>query len=77
MKVKGKVMATEKVIIKCFQTPMRKYFYDRFMNSVVAVDDQEYEILKKVETDGKLPNSDALKRFTDRGENYEKIRKAI
>lgn len=67
MKVKGKVMATEKVIIKCFQTPMRKYFYDRFMNSVVAVDDQEYEILKKVETDGKLPNSDALKRFTDKG----------
>lgn len=56
-----------KVIIKCFETPKQKYFYDRFLNSVVAVSEQEYEILKMVEKSGQLPNDDSLKRFTDNG----------
>lgn len=56
-----------KVIIKCFQTPLRKYFYDRFLGSVVAVNDQEYEILKEVEKNGQLPMDDSLKRFVDNG----------
>lgn len=56
-----------KVIIKCFQTPKRKYFYDRFLNSVVATNDQEYDILKMVEKSGQLPKDDSLSRFTDRG----------
>ena len=56
-----------KVIIKCFQTPQRKYFYDRFLGSVVAVNDQEYEILKEVEKNGELPMDDSLKRFVDNG----------
>lgn len=56
-----------KVIIKCFQTPKRKYFYDRFLNSVVAVNNQEYSILKNVEKSGELPQDSSLKRFTDNG----------
>ena len=35
-----------KVLIKCIQTPMQKYFYDRSLDSVVMVNDEEYQILK-------------------------------
>ncbi len=28
-----------KVLIKCIQTPMQKYFYDRSLDSVVMVND--------------------------------------
>lgn len=38
-----------KVLIKCIQTPMQKYFYDRFLDSVVMVNDEEYQILKTKE----------------------------
>ena len=38
-----------KVLIKCIQTPMQKYFYDRSLDSVVMVNDEEYQILKTVE----------------------------
>lgn len=38
-----------KVLSKCVQTPMQKYFYDRSSDSVVMVDDEEYQILKTVE----------------------------
>ena len=30
-----------KVLIKCIQTPMQKYFYDRSLDSVVMVNDEE------------------------------------
>lgn len=56
-----------KIIIKCFNTPMQKYFYDRSLNSVVMVTDEEYEVLKQVEKSGKLPHDDSLKRFVDNG----------
>ena len=29
-----------KVLIKCIQTPMQKYFYDRSLDSVVMVNDE-------------------------------------
>lgn len=38
-----------KVLIKCIQTPMQKYFYDRSLDSVVLVNDEEYQILKTKE----------------------------
>lgn len=38
-----------KVLIKCIQTPMQKYFYDRSLDSVVMVNDEEYQILKTKE----------------------------
>ena len=34
-----------KVLIKCIQTPMQKYFYDRSLDSVVMVNDEEYQKL--------------------------------
>lgn len=33
-----------KVLIKCIQTPMQKYFYDCSLDSVVMVNDEEYQI---------------------------------
>lgn len=66
-----------KIIIKCFQTPKRKYFYDRFLDSVVAVTDDEYEVLKKVEKSGLLPMDDSLKRFEDNGLLQETILEKI
>lgn len=56
-----------KIVIKCFQTPKRKYFYDRYLDSVVAASDQEYEVLKEVEKSGQLPKDDSLKRFVENG----------
>ena len=38
-----------KVLIKCIQTPMQKYFYDRSLDSVVMVNDEDYQILKTKE----------------------------
>lgn len=55
------------VIIKCFQTPKQKYFYDRHLNSVVAVTEEEFDALQKIEQTGKISDMDVLKRFTDRG----------
>lgn len=57
----------KRIIIKCFETPGKKYFYDRFLNSVVAVNESEYEILKEVERSGQLPLDNSLKKFTDLG----------
>ena len=37
-----------KVLIKCIQTPMQKYFYDRSLDSVVMVNDEEYENVNSV-----------------------------
>lgn len=56
-----------KVIIKCFQTPKRKYFYDRYLNSIVAVNDEEYKLLQEVEKNGIILKDDLLKRFVDNG----------
>lgn len=66
-----------KIMIKCFQTPKRKYFYDRFLDSVIAVNDQEYEVLKVVEQSGQLPEDDSLKRFKDNGLLQETILERI
>ena len=38
-----------KVLIKCIQTPMQKYFYDRSLDSVVMVYDEDYQRLKILE----------------------------
>ena len=37
------------ILFKCIQTPMQKYFYDRSLDSVVMVNDEEYQILKTKE----------------------------
>ena len=34
---------------------MQNYFYDRFQNSVIAVNEDEYHILKEIEKTKKLP----------------------
>lgn len=46
-----------KVLIKCIQTPMQKYFYDRSLDSVVMVNDEEYQILKTVEKTKLVPDT--------------------
>lgn len=56
-----------KILIKCFKTPKNNYFYDRFLDSVVMVNEEEYELLKWVEKTGELPVDDSLKRFSDDG----------
>lgn len=56
-----------KIIIKCFETPRRKYFYDRHRNSVVAVNEREYQNLKEIEKTGVLPQNKVLERFTKNG----------
>ena len=55
-----------KVLIKCVQTPMQKYFYDRSLDSVVMVDDEEYQILKTVEKTKQVPDG-SLGRFVNNG----------
>lgn len=65
------------VIIKCFQTPKKKYFYDRYLNSVVEVNDQEFEALKEVEKTGRLPQTGILRRFIDSGLLQKTIVKKI
>lgn len=55
-----------KVLIKCVQTPMQKYFYDRSLDSVVMVDDEEYQILKTVEKTKQIPDG-SLRRFVNNG----------
>lgn len=55
-----------KVLIKCVQTPMQKYFYDRSLDSVVMVDDEEYQILKAVEKTKQAPDG-SLRRFVNNG----------
>ena len=55
-----------KVLIKCVQTPTQKYFYDRSLDSVVRVDDEEYQILKTVEKTKQVPDG-LLRRFVNNG----------
>ncbi len=62
------------VIIKCFKTPMQNYFYDRFQNSVIAVNEDEYHILKEIEKTKKLPEDiSKLKKYIDCGLLQETI----
>lgn len=56
-----------KIQIKCFETPIKKYFYDRCLDSIVMVDDSEYELLKEVEKTGKISNEQALTKYTSHG----------
>lgn len=65
------------VIIKCFQTPKQKYFYDRHLNSVVGVTEEEFKVLQKIEQTGKFSGKNDLKRLTDRGLLKESIVKKI
>ncbi len=55
-----------KVLIKCIQTPMQKYFYDRSLDSVVMVNDEEYQILKTEEKTKLVPDG-VLRRFVKSG----------
>ena len=57
----------EKVIIKCFKTPVAKCFYDRHLDTVVAVNDEEYETLKEIEKTGKVLENNGLNRFVKNG----------
>ena len=61
------------VLIKCFETPVRKYFYDRVLDSIVAVNDDEYALLKKVEVSKYVSSNAKLKKFTDNGLLQETI----
>lgn len=55
-------------IVKCFETPMKNYFYDRYLNSVVQVTKEEYYNLQKVEKEVFEPQVfPALKKYIDTG----------
>lgn len=45
-----------KVLIKCIQTPLQKYFNDCSLDSVVMVNDEEYQVLKTVEKTKQVPD---------------------
>lgn len=61
------------VLIKCFETPKKKYFYDRVFDTICTVTDTEYAILKKVEKESKLPIDNSLQRFTNNGLLQESV----
>lgn len=57
-----------KVIIKCFETPKCKYFYDRYSNTVVRVDNKEYDVLKEIEFQyGGIEGKDIVLKFVNSG----------
>ena len=60
------------VIIKCFETLGGKYFYDRHMNSIVSVSNEEYELLQKIEA-GKHVNMSLLENLIKHGLLKESI----
>lgn len=51
----------KKIFIKCFETPKNKYFYDRYLNSIVRVTDSEFEELKIIEKTGRIPDENLLR----------------
>ena len=55
------------VLIKCFETPNMKYVYDRSLDSVACVTNDEYKSLKEVEKTGKLPINNSLDRLIKNG----------
>ena len=66
------------IVIKCFSTLKKYYFYDRHTNSVVCVNPEEYKILKNVERDGKIPNNcRELDKYLQKGLLQKKITKKI
>ena len=68
----------KQTIIKCFRTRQEKYFYDRYTNSIVCVNDAEYELLKRLETgDQTAKNSPLLRRYTKKGLLRESIVETI
>lgn len=60
------------IIIKCFRTLEHCYFYDRYTDSVVKVNPDEYNILKKVEEEGKITVDDDLSKFIENGLLHKK-----
>ena len=57
-----------KVIIKCFKTIGGFYFYDRYTNSVVRVNQSEYDALKQIETgNAQILKSPLLQKFLENG----------
>lgn len=66
-----------KILIKCFETPLQKYFYDRFFNTIVMVNDEEYEVLKEVEKTGKIQDEESLRLFLDNGLLQETVIEGI
>lgn len=63
----------KKIFIKCFETPKNKYFYDRYLNSIVRVTDSEFEELKIIEKTGRIPDENLLHRFIEMGLLHETI----
>lgn len=56
------------VVIKCFKTLKKQYFYDRFTNSVIPISGEEYKILQKYQN-GKLDilKEEALEKYINSG----------
>lgn len=58
----------EKIVIKCFTTLKKFYFYDRCKNCVVSVTPEEYIVLKRVEEEGKIPeDTTILDKYLEKG----------
>ena len=45
------------IIFKCFQTPKGCYLYDRYSNSVIRVNTEQYDELVKIEAGLAKPSS--------------------
>ncbi len=52
------------IIIKCFETPGGKYFYDRHTNSIIKVNEDEYLELLNIEKNLPIEKQKLLEKFT-------------
>ena len=52
------------IIIKCFETPGGKYFYDRHTNSIIKVNEDEYRELLNIEKNLPIEKQKILEKFT-------------
>ncbi|MDY3122450.1 radical SAM protein [Suipraeoptans intestinalis] len=67
-----------KVYIKCIATPDNFYFYDRFMDVVCKVSENEFNALLKVEQQQTLAGyEDSLKRLTSQGLLKESVVESV
>ena len=66
------------IIIKCFETLNGYYFYDRYTNSIVKVNQDEYKFLEEIERTGKFPkNIESVEKFIKEGLLHRKVTRTI
>lgn len=61
-------MSMKEVLIKCFKTLKNFYFYDRYTNSLVKVQPNEYDMFRKIEEEGVISaNEIGLSKYVENG----------